>query len=282
MTQRAARRSLSILIPAFNQGEEAAATLCQIALQVDTWQAELEVILSDNFSDPEQFALVNDLGGIYPWLKIYRQDHNLGFMGNVGFLAQRAQLDYSLILGCGDQVDLAGLSEVLTRVEGLCLEPSIIVAGVSSHLNLSDRHMAKIQNPKIDARNWFSRWVPYQEAIPGQIYKTKLLKDFWMINWKTGNTWPHIEMAFRVLNQEEVLIVKTNVALVSMFQNTTAWYFRPGTNTSALLQHLGLLFCNLRHGLGVWTKIGVLVSLGLFRAAGQDIQALILKIRSPS
>jgi glycosyltransferase involved in cell wall biosynthesis len=273
MTDQAGGPSLSILIPAYNQGQEAAATISLLATQITSWPGAIEVILSDNFSDPNHFNRIKDLPDIYSWLKVFRQEANLGFKGNVGFLSNQAQFERCIILGCGDLADLVTLSAVLEKLSKLRLDPEIIVSNVSSHSILTDMPFTSNDQPIVNVRSWTSKWVPYQEAIPGQIYKTSILKSYWMIVGGSGDTWPHIDLAFRILSRDQAIVARTNATLVSMHQTTTSWYFKPGANVSALLKHLAILFRNAHRGIGVLAKLAVLSSQGLFMAITQDITA---------
>ncbi len=273
MQSQAKNPSLSILIPAFNQGEEAVATLSLIASQIESWPGAIEVILSDNCSDSYHYQQVKDLPTIYPWLRIFRQEVNLGFKRNVGFLSRHAQFERCLILGCGDLIDLSNLLNVFQSLNQLGLDPAVIVSNVSSHSDLTELPFASRFQPRVHVRNWLSKWVPYQEAIPGQIYKATVLQTNWMTKGRSGDTWPHIDLVFRILSLEGTLITRTDAVLVSMHQSSRSWYSKPGANISALARHLAILIRNSHRGVGVLIKLGVLASQGLFMAISQDISA---------
>ncbi len=262
--------TLSILIPSFNQGNEAASTIAHLSEQIDQWPSRIEVLVSDNFSEVDHFDQIKHLVGKYPWLKIYRQEANLGFKGNVGFLARSARFEWCIILGCGDLLDIGTLAQVLHETEVSGIDPNILVTNVVSHNSFDRNPFTGLKALSVASHGPFSKWAPYQEAIPGQLYKTEFLKRHWMSNLQSGETWPHIDLALRLLSRERIVIAKTNAAIVSMHQTVAGWYYRPGANVSTLMKHVFLLAPHMFRSFGIFAKLSMLLTRGLINALSQD------------
>lgn len=267
---------LSILIPAFNQPEGAVDTVNYIASRIEKLGFRLEVVLSDNCSDNvsylDELARFEEAG----WLRVYRQKQNLGFSGNVAFLASQSNSQYCIVLGCGD---LPQLGIIKGAIQALALENhpcEILVGGVSSHGH--DRPFEELPSQTLSFelfQKFRSVWAPYQEAIPGQIYQTDLLKAAWPILPKSGNAWPHIELAVTLASSKNPAIAKFSRPFVSMHQDGVGWYYQPGLNFKNIIKHLAVLGPSLwSSGVGLAVKALALILIGLPGAIRQDLRAI--------
>lgn len=105
--------SASIVIPTFNG--IAHLVPCFRALD-ETLPDDFdgEVIAVDDESDPETAVRLQELGRVYPWLRVLRNEENLGFLATCNRGAQEATGDYVIFLN-DDTVPLTGWLGALLR-----------------------------------------------------------------------------------------------------------------------------------------------------------------------
>lgn len=114
MLARIERNSLilSICLPNLNQSSAIDFTLKYILEQrIDTLEG-IEIIISDNSSSDDSVKVISKYSETLN-LQIYFQETNIGFLGQLLFLSQKAKGRYLLFLGAGDLVDIASLKSML-------------------------------------------------------------------------------------------------------------------------------------------------------------------------
>lgn len=268
--------TLAILIPSFNQPEGALASVRFLANRIGGFGAPLEVLLSDNCSNDLSYLGELELFERAGWLKIFRQHENIGFSANVAFLAKESRSAYSMVLGCGDLPQLAVIQGVLDALHTHGPGFKLLVGGVAAH-----RHDELFEELQVNDMSYetykkmASSWTPYQEAVPGQIFQTATLLKWWPKSPKSGNAWPHVELAMQLASSKNPAVARFSKPFVSMHQDQASWYYRPGLNIKNITKHLFVLFPNLfSAGLGVVIKAISLFFLGVPSAVRQDIRAI--------
>ena len=103
---------LSICLPNLNQSSAIDFTLKYILeKRIDTLEG-IEIIISDNSSSDDSAKVISKYSEMLN-LQIYFQETNVGFLGQLLFLSQKARGRYLLFLGAGDLVDIASLKLIL-------------------------------------------------------------------------------------------------------------------------------------------------------------------------
>jgi glycosyltransferase involved in cell wall biosynthesis len=103
---------LSICLPNRNQSSAIEFTLKYILThRIDILEG-IEIIISDNSSSDDSVKVISKYGELLD-LQIYTQQTNIGFLGQLLFLSQKARGRYLLFLGAGDLVDIASLKLIL-------------------------------------------------------------------------------------------------------------------------------------------------------------------------
>lgn len=97
--------SISVLIPAYNNNETLLRLLRSIKKQ--SIYKKLEIIVSDDCS-PDILGISKDFDDIKNFLKInwYRQEKNLGILGNLVFLSKKATNRYVVFAQHDDYLSL--------------------------------------------------------------------------------------------------------------------------------------------------------------------------------
>lgn len=268
--------TLSILVPAFNQPEGAVKTIIGVSEFVNQWPGKVSVLLSDNASDDVKYQ--DELQPFIEsgWLKVFQQRENLGFSGNVRFLANKADCDLSLILGCGDLVLTPHLMGVLVAVARRPTLPSLIVASVVAHVGDAEPKPPEFVRRELEKFNraW-SKWAPYQEAIPGQLYASVALKDNWPLTGVSGDTWPHVELALKLALDSNQTVFRYATPIVSMHQTEAEWYTQAGANFAAIKKHLLVLIPRVLGCSAALIKFSMLLLQGVPTALRQDSKAAL-------
>jgi Glycosyl transferase family 2 len=268
--------TLAILIPSFNQPEGALESVRFIANRIGDFGTPMEVLLSDNCSDGVSYLDELEPFERAGWLRIFRQHENIGFSANVAFLAKESRSEYSMVLGCGDLPQLAVIQGVFEALKAHEPGFELLVGGVVAHGHHKLFEELQVNDLSYEAyRKMASSWAPYQEAIPGQIFQTVVLQKWWPTAPKSGNAWPHIELAMKLASSKNPAVARFSRPFVSMHQDEASWYFRPGLNVRNITKHFFVLLPNIfSAGLGVVVKGISLILVGLPSAVRQDMRAL--------
>lgn len=98
--------SISICVPAYNDLTSLQLTVESLLQNSEVQrllgESKLEILISNNCSTDETDRYLSFLENLD--FKYYSQDKNLGFRGNIEFLAKEAKGEWVLYLTCGDQI----------------------------------------------------------------------------------------------------------------------------------------------------------------------------------
>jgi glycosyltransferase involved in cell wall biosynthesis len=109
---------LSICIPTYNRDDKIKISLLAILKQVDKYQDKIEVIVSDNASTDNTQDFLNELKKEYPFLKIFRNEKNLGFNLNIFKLSDNYAIGkYFWLIGDDDVIDFDAVDLIISILE---------------------------------------------------------------------------------------------------------------------------------------------------------------------
>lgn len=109
---------LSICIPTYNRADKIKISLLAILKQVDKYQNKIEVIISDNASTDNTQDILNEFKKEYPFMKIFRNEKNLGFNLNIFKLSDNYAIGkYFWLIGDDDVIDFGAVDLILSILE---------------------------------------------------------------------------------------------------------------------------------------------------------------------
>lgn len=103
---------LSICVPTFNRVDKVLYLLDIIKREIEGLEKDIEVIVSDNHTEPEQLQKLVEYSKENAFLKLYLQKENTGFSGNYHFLIEKAMGRYTWILGDDDIITTGSLKHI--------------------------------------------------------------------------------------------------------------------------------------------------------------------------
>lgn len=222
---------LSICIPVFNQGTELALTLREMeSFQFLTSLLEsgkVQVIVSDNASNTpirEQVGYLAPIG--IDW---HRQQENLGFRGNLEYLADSARGNYIWFIGAGEVVLEDHFYELVNY-----LDMGEFVCGTvgTKYLDVRSGEISFTQQSWLRLKRALPLLRPlYTEAIAGNIYA----KEFFLKGMSkpplTGDMWPHVEIANSGLKISDAFKVAFFPhPVVTIYGSADGWWTRTGAD----------------------------------------------------
>lgn len=194
-----ANASLSICLPVFNDVQELSKTLVSIrkiesSLDFSLYK-NIEVVISDNQSDDGGWDLIQSFELEHIQVRKVRQPRNLGFRGNIEYLAQNASLEWILYLSCGDilipSFNFGRLLDQLDQTRSGTAFYGYEMLDVSTGSRFSGESLSGDFATEQDQ-------VLYS-AAPMPFYKTKVLQGA-LANLEptSGDWWPQIEWALAI------------------------------------------------------------------------------------
>lgn len=133
------RRSLSVVIPAFNEGRRLATTLVQITNFLTTWADEWEVLVVDDGSQDDTAQLVGNFATGVEFVRLlgYAQNRGKGYAVRCGVLASQ----YETILMT--DADLSTPIAEIEKLYALLADADVVIASRS----INDAKLLEKQGP---------------------------------------------------------------------------------------------------------------------------------------
>ena len=97
-------RSLSVIIPAFNEAKNIRAACLEVARAVEKHIPDYEILVIDDASQDETSEVVRDLQGENPRILLFRNPFNRGLGYNYRFGISRARCTYSIMVPGDNEV----------------------------------------------------------------------------------------------------------------------------------------------------------------------------------
>jgi glycosyltransferase involved in cell wall biosynthesis len=215
---------LSILIPAYNQAALLEQTLQNLQVAIATCFFEnkhhlIEVIVSDNSSSDRTALVTKKFAGSFQTI---RQEDNLGFLGNIDYLAGKATGQYLWFLGCGETFRPPNL--LLSLIDTLNSRRVLnVVLGSSGSGDPLPPSSELIEvDRSLKASSLFS------EAISGNIFHAEAYAQAKQVGLVHDSWWPHIERLldmFRNPNFFDYVTVGSVGAPLTIGVSPTGWAY---------------------------------------------------------
>jgi hypothetical protein len=154
--------------------------------------SSLEILVSDNASDDSTPSLIAEFAKSNPKVKTFRQASNLGFRGNMEFLASQAAGEWILYMSCGDTLipdyDFRDVFE-------MCRQTTTDTIFYNYEM-LDVQTGRRFRNETSALHDQVSQSDLIYSAAPFPLFKTDRLKEI-ILDQKplTGDWWPQIEWA---------------------------------------------------------------------------------------
>lgn len=226
--------ALTICIPAFNDAAELAKTLSSLkqlaSLQHQEIGSQLEILISDNASNDDTAALLSAFELSPIRVLKFRQDRNLGFRGNIEFLARQSSGTWILYLSCGDTLLtdfdfenlLRDLKNTVCDTAFYDFEMLDVSSGKSFSGELSGIGFQNMQNTVL------------YSAAPMPFYRALVLKT--IIDTQppiSGDWWPQIEWALAA-SSKTGMATYLGQGPVTGNRPESGWWTKPFAYTSTI------------------------------------------------
>jgi glycosyltransferase involved in cell wall biosynthesis len=210
---------LSIAIPVFNEAGQIGQTIRSLQLLKD---GRIEFLVSDNSSSDHTLKeVVHAAEEFLPNLIVFSQNENLGFRGNLRFLAEHTTGEFIWFLGAGETVhnfDVDSLLHILTNSRGV---KNFVLTGALASSWRADVWDEVRLSSTTDRK-------PFSEAISLNILHRKSALTAWKDEGipSSGDFWPHVEaiLAMRSFPESTTIFVDSPI-LVSIAENETGWWY---------------------------------------------------------
>lgn len=192
---------LSILIPAFNQAELLQATLQNLEQNLDSpllvgLQKAIEILVSDNHSSDKTRSVALEYRDRIHYIC---QEENLGFLGNIDFLATWAAGEFVWFLGCGETLSSTRFLGTLLQVLDPATVRNVVITAGSPKSGESGETRFVTSEENSRSSSLFS------ESISGNVFNRKLYLRTMSASLIHGPWWPHIERALMIFNDTRLL-----------------------------------------------------------------------------
>lgn len=227
--------SISICVPVYNDREALFATLDGLR-ELDRWaeqnalSEQIEVIISDNCSSDGSWELLSETTLNSLSLTKHRQATNLGFRGNLEFLAKQASGDWVFYATCGDVViGNRSLMELMrnlsaTKQDSVFYDFEMLDSATGSYFGSSTQNDMFIES---QSETLFSP-APYP-----LFRRVSLVSCISSIIPQSGNWWPQVEWAI-ALNGVNHSAGYFNGSIMKGSRPEKGWWSRPNSFEATL------------------------------------------------
>lgn len=109
-------KELSFLVPLYNEEENIVATVATIIRASKDFSLDFEIILVDDKSSDRSFDVALELSSIYPQIKVYRNDLNLGFAKTYFKCLEKSNSKYVMYISSDNDIDYENLKQLLNNI----------------------------------------------------------------------------------------------------------------------------------------------------------------------
>lgn len=212
---------LAIGVPSFNDAAMLRETLTNLTPLIG--HPELEILVSDNSSPDSSSEVLREFETqVAGSFQFFVQSANLGFRGNLGFLATKSSAKYIWFLGIGERIETGAINDLLDVLRQI--EPTnMVVSGiVSSRLPTPPARLV-VSESRSDATTPL-----YSETISLNILKRAPAAEALGRNANSsGDFWPHLEVILESVAAEgrAANTVFFSDAIVAIAPNSDGWWF---------------------------------------------------------
>lgn len=227
---------LSICIPTYNRVNELKISLSEILNQAAKYQDKIEVIVSNNASTDETEEVLNEFKSEYPFLKVYKNDLNIGFNLNFFRLSDEyATGKYFWLIGDDDVIDYNAVEIILQVLEDnqdisfiglnfrvLSVNEIAEVSRVKIENDIKTTKMYGLLNEQCRAENLLGTFISCNIILLDK-FKTFDKSIFSSNSWNDYKSlFPHAHMMIKTLTpDEDVVYIKK--PLLSVMVHEKEW-----------------------------------------------------------
>lgn len=166
---------LSFALPVYNDEVALTLTIASILNEVQDHLADVEILVSDNHSGDDAYAMSKSMLANYPNVQVVRQSANIGYAGNLMALASLSRGEYLWFIGAGDTVFPGCLAEII-RILKTEMPDFGTVEGRFNYHNYWDRPSPKI--PVTFASKNLKSTVPlFNHAVSLNVMRRQIMLD---------------------------------------------------------------------------------------------------------
>lgn len=230
---------------------------------------KVELILSDNASSDGLHGHVmafseNEL----PQLKIFRQESNLGFAGNLRFLANQSTSRWIWFIGVGETITPGAVEALLAMLEEH--QPDHLL------LNTVERDVSDSTGFMFaGGRAWF------HEAISLNIFsRSSVVSTEFISGQQSDNWWPHLKIFLNCFETGGVSGgLVSGMGVVSIAANYSGWWYHKPTFMDIYLEKLELIRIGLLQAKGNAHPASVFLEFEMSRLTGIQFGLMIAENR---
>jgi len=289
--------TLSIAIPVFNGEKNIGATLESLLEKIPR---DVEIVVSDNASTDQTTHILKVYQEGYPtFLKVFRNEENLGYDQNVDLLFERANGRYVWLLGCGEKIKEGAIQTIISEIQAEDFDVAVVNFDIFSE---STGRLEKtpgfqlFETRRIYRADDFS--IPrYCPAVSANLVR----RSAWLTAAKTPlieSGWCHVERIFNIIGHSEFRCsLYIGQPCFTLFRDRDGWWTKPGSYLLLLLlRHINILKSLPARGIGIdvarclelkhsrWALLRALIqskSYGLHLSAALLKKLVVLFWRAP-
>lgn len=212
---------LTLAVPSFNDAQMLEKTLRNLAPLVS--KSQIEIIVSDNASpDRSSQVLQTFTAESRGEVKVFVQNTNLGFKGNLLFLAEHATGEYIWFVGIGECLQIEYLDPILDllRLEN---PTNMVVSGA-----VADQPVGQVEELRVLKSTENGLTPLFSETISLNILKRASAFEALSLGANlTGDYWPHLEVILEVIHHEGTAAntIFIDNPVVAIAPNLDGWWF---------------------------------------------------------
>lgn len=219
---------LAIAIPAYNDFEGAISTLRSLAeFRQD---GRVELLISDNASEDNLHDHIRRYAKAeIPQLKIYLQEKNLGFAGNLKFLAEQSNALWVWFVGVGEIITPGGVEAVIRALKNY--KPDHLMVNASSSTGPASRF------------DFVEGQAFFHEAISLNVFRrTTVVTTRFEAGVNSDEWWPHLKLFLNSFVWGGAsAIVMTGTGAIRIAENYSGWWYHKPMFMDVYLEKLRLV-----------------------------------------
>lgn len=229
---------LTIGVPSYNDSVMLEITLSNLLPLISN--PEIEILVSDNHSPDNSADVLEQYTSMSNGrISSFVQMSNLGFRGNLSFLAENASGKYIWFIGIGERIQTACLEAVLDALRRLA-PTNAVVSGKVSEDQLDAPGELHFAESQVDHR------APlFSETISLNIIRRDLAaSSLRRAANASGDYWPHIEAVLEARDKDGLRAntIFASAPIVSIAPNFDGWWFDRDESYELSLAQIQILF----------------------------------------
>ena len=199
---------------------------------------DLQFLVSDNCSGDHTWSAIQSVSPAFGGrLQAFRQEVNLGFRGNLAFLAGKAEAKFIWFIGIGETIAVDSLDALINFLKSTNAVCGTVGGEVSTGIMSSGNELA------IGDTFGAIGLAPYSETVSLNILRTQeCVTALGAGEGLTASYWPHLEVSLRLLDTSpQSVAFEVADTLVCIAENHDGWWFDRPNAYELLLSQAALL-----------------------------------------